>query len=135
MLNGGQIHGELCHRDKTRSSAQGNCSAKSLAGNVINSSLFINSALSSLLVFHQSCCMLSTGGSAVGGPPPAGGVWPGRGGSGRGRGQGTFQSSCHILHYHTVLLKIRGSGFLVEAVCEGPFFTTQFLLLQSHVLS
>ncbi len=27
----------------------------------------------------------------------------GGGGSSRGRGQGTFQSSCHILHYHMVL--------------------------------
>ncbi len=58
------------------------------ASNVINSSLFINSSLS-LLVFHQSYCL--GGGSGRGGGLVGGG------------GQGTFQSSCHILHYHMVL--------------------------------
>ncbi len=73
-------------RIETRSSAQGNCSAKSLAGNIADYSL---SSLS------------STGGWGVGG-----GV-QGQGGLGvgvvRGRGQGTFHPSCHILHYHMVL--------------------------------
>ncbi len=71
----------------TRSSAQGNCSAKSFTGNAVNSSL---SSLSSL-----------------GGPVGAGGVQQGGGGWGgrwgRGRGQGTFHPHCHVLHYHMVL--------------------------------
>ncbi len=66
---------------ETRSSAQGNCGAKSLAGNVVDSSL---SSLSSTSHVGQE------GG-------------PGRG-RGRGsRGQGTFHPPYHILHYHMVL--------------------------------
>ncbi len=45
--------------------------------------------------------MLSAGGGVQwgkGGPVGEGGL-----AGGRGRGQGTFQSSCHILHYHVVL--------------------------------
>ncbi len=79
----------------TRSSAQGNCSAKSLAGNVADSSL---SSLSS-----------------------AAGVWGrGRGRGVRGRGQGTFHPPCHILHHHMVL-RPEGTShndFLAEAICK-----------------
>ena len=80
---------DMCPK-KTRSSAQGNFRAKSLAGNVANSSL---SSFSSM-----------------------GGVWGwgvqgwrdsgGGGGLGRGRegeGQGTCHPPCYILHYHMVL--------------------------------
>ena len=68
---------------------------------VFNSSLFINSSLSSLS---------STSHAVHGGVSGhRGGVWPYGGGLGRGRGgrggggQGTFPSSCPILHYHMVL--------------------------------
>ncbi len=64
-----------------RSNAQGNCSAKSLASNVINSSL------SSLSLVTR-------------------GDWWGVGGGGgglRGRGQGTFHPPCHVLHDHMAL--------------------------------
>ncbi len=63
-----------------RSSAQGNCSAKSLAGNVVDSSL---SSLSS-----------PRGGGLVGG---------GGSGGGGGGGQGTFHPPCYVLHYHMML--------------------------------
>ncbi len=78
-----------------RSSAQGNWSAKSLAGNVIDSSL---SSLSS-----------AGGGSRGQGGPGVGDLRVGVQGQGvgegeglRGRGQGTFHPPCHILYYHMV---------------------------------
>ncbi len=86
----------------TRSSAQGNCSAKSLAGNVVNS---FSSSLSS--TSHA----VRGGGSSQGGSSH-GEVQAGEGGLGRGRGRGveggwgqggTFHPPCHILHYHMVL--------------------------------
>ncbi len=70
-----------------RSSAQGNCSAKSFAGNVADSS---SSSLSSM------------GGGVQGqGGLGAGGLGRGRGLG--GRGQGTFHPPCYVLHYHMVL--------------------------------
>ncbi len=102
--------GSGCERDgtgpsnkntKTRSSAQGNCSAKSLAP-----------VISSILPYPPCLppVMLSTGRVQLW----AGGVWP-QGVSGRGRGlgrgkgveggggMGHFIHLCHILHYHMVL--------------------------------
>ncbi len=73
-------------------------------GNVINSSLFINSSLSSLSSTSHAVCR--------GVQPQVGeGVAEGRGlgqgvGGGEGvreRGQGTFHPPCHVLHYHMVL--------------------------------
>ncbi len=83
-----------CTKKATRSSAQGNCSAKSLpAGDVVDSFL---SSLSS-----------KEGGPGAGGDLGSGvGVWGwgvGEVGGGWGRGQGTFQPLCHVLHYHMVL--------------------------------
>ncbi len=65
-------------RGETRSSAQANCSAKSLAGNVVDSS-----------VSSTSHAVQSWG--------------VGEGEGVRGRGQGTFHPPCHKLHYHMVL--------------------------------
>ncbi len=97
----------------TRSSAQGNCSAKSLAALVMSSILPCSWILPCppclppviLLAVHGG----SWGGSGQGGVwlggSGQGGVWLGGGGGlARGvQGQGTFKSSCHILHYHMVL--------------------------------
>ncbi len=70
-------------------SRQLQCEVPCSVSNVINSSLFINSSLSSL----------SSTSHAVGGGPAMGGSGKGRGvgeGEGvRGRGQGIFWSSCH----------------------------------------
>ncbi len=87
------VHSRKDRRDtaRTRSSAQGNCSAKSLAGNVTDSSL---SSLSSMGVSG------GRGGSRGKG-------FGGRGireGEGVREGEGTFHPPCHILHYHMVLL-------------------------------
>ncbi len=75
---------------KTRSSAQGKSSAKSLAGNVVNSSLFI-------ILPCPPCLppvMLSTGGGVQPwGLGWAGGVWGGGGGL-EGRGVGDI--SIHL---------------------------------------
>ena len=87
----------------TRSSAQGNCTAKSLVASVMSSilTLFINSSLSSLSSNSHAC---HRKGLMVGGRGSlAGGVQQGEGGLAGGGGQGTFQSSYHILHYHMVL--------------------------------
>ncbi len=87
---------------ETRSSAQGNCSAKSLAGNVIDSSL---SSLSSKGggsrgVWWGSGVWQGEGGWGLG----EGRGWGGGGGvGGWGRGQGIFHPPCHVLHYHMVL--------------------------------
>ncbi len=82
---------------ETRSSAQGNCSEKSLADNVVDSSL----------------SSLSSEGGGFRGVGWVGGGGLGRGlGEGRGvkggEGQGTFHPPCHILHYHMVLRPIKG---------------------------
>ena len=70
--------------NKKQCSRQLQCEVPCGVGNVINSSLFIKTSLSSLpSTSHAACC-------------------PWKGGSGQG-GQGTFQSSCHVLHYHMVL--------------------------------
>ena len=74
-------------------------------GNVINFSLFINSSLSSLpSTSHAACC--PRGGVGVRGGAcllPVMLHIVHRGGQEGLGGQGTFQSSCHILHYHMVL--------------------------------
>ncbi len=111
-------------KESTRSSAQGNCSAKSLAP--VMSILHC----SSILPYHPYLppVMLSVGGGSS-----HGGVWMqggssgeggwGRGGGLGGRGQGTFHPPCHILHHHMVL---RPKGTLhnkhksvQEHVCQG----------------
>ncbi len=83
----------------TRSSAQGNCSAKSLAGSVMSSILPCSSILSCppclppVMLSMGGCPASGRGGVQQGEGSLAGG---GGGGSGRGGGgQGTFQSSCH----------------------------------------
>ncbi len=69
--------------NKKQCSRQLQCEVPCSVGNVINSSLFINSSLSSLpSTSHAACC-------PWGGP---GVVWAG---GSTGGGQGTFQSSCH----------------------------------------
>ncbi len=78
--------------NKKQCSRQLQCKVPCSISNVINSSLFINSSLSSLS---------STSHAVRGGGGSTGGLWPG--GGPWGRGQGTFWSSCHILHYHMVL--------------------------------
>ncbi len=83
-----------------RSSAQGNCSAKSVAGNVVDSSL---SSLSS-----TSHANTNPRGVQAGGTPGQGDLGWGvqaRGSrlGGPGWGQGTFHPPCHVLHYHMVL--------------------------------
>ncbi len=63
-------------------------------------------------------------------PPPAmlssaegGGVWAGSGQGGRGEGgQGTFWSSCHILHYHMVL---RPKGTSHNECCTANLLKTE----------
>ncbi len=81
----------------TRSSAQGNRSAKSLAATVMWSILPYP-----LILPYPRCfppVMLSTGrGSCLQWRVPPGGP-----ASGGWSGLGTFQSSCHTLHYHMVL--------------------------------
>ncbi len=94
---------------ETRSSAQGNCSAKSLAGNVIDSSL------SSL--------------SSAGWGPAAGGS-----GQGGGGGQGTFHPPCHILHYHMVL-RPKGTSHNKDAmpICENVLISVVFQARRSRL--
>ncbi len=82
---------------ETRSSAQGNCSAKSLAGNVVDSSLSSTS--------HANT-------------NPGGGVQAGGVGGG---GQGTFHPPCHILHCHMVLRPEGTSHNDVVAVLDQSF--------------
>ena len=68
-------------RNKNQCSRQLQCEVPCGVGNVINSSLFIKSSLSSL---SSTSHAVHRGGLATG-------------------GQGIFQSSCHILHHHMVL--------------------------------
>ncbi len=91
--------------NKKQCSRQLQCKVPCGIGNVINSSLFINSSLSSLSFTSHAV----QGGGFL---PLVGGscLWQGgsclQQGEGAlvgGGGQGTFQSSCHILHYHMVL--------------------------------
>ena len=79
-----QSHG----RNKKQCSRQLQCEIP-WAGDVVSSSLFVNSSLSSL--------------SSPRGGPSGGGGLLGGGGSSRGRGQGIFHPPCHILHCHIVL--------------------------------
>ncbi len=92
---------------KTRSSAQGNCSAKSLAGVVVDSSL---SSLSSARGGEG----LGVGGLGAGGSGQGRGLGRGRGGGGggglgrgrgaKGEGAGDISATLpYILHYHMVL--------------------------------
>ncbi len=67
-----------------RSSVQGNCSAKSLAGNIVDSSL---SSLSSTSHTNTNPQIYRGGGS----------------GQGEREGEGTFLPPCHVLNYHMVL--------------------------------
>ncbi len=83
----------------TRSSAQGNCSAKSLAGNVIDSSL-------------SSTSHAVHGGGSRGRGSGGGGSRQGGGGG----GQGTFHPPCHILHYHMVL-RPKGTSHHYQLTC------------------
>ncbi len=86
-----------CRVNNKQCSRQLQCEVPCGIGNGVNSSSFINSSLSSLSstshVVHTVC-----GGpaSAGGGVSRGRGVWQGEGEPGRGRGQGSFQSSCHI---------------------------------------
>ncbi len=69
------------------------------AGNVVNSSMFVNSSLSSL---SSTSHAVHKRGFGQGGFRH--GVGWGRGrGVRKGRRQGTFHPPCHILHYHIVL--------------------------------
>ncbi len=65
--------------------------------------------------------LFTGGGSGHGGSTSSRGVLLGKGGSYRGRGQGTFQSSCHILHYHMVL---RSEGTSHNKVPRSPLKTS-----------
>ena len=78
---------------RTRSSAQSNCSAKSLAGNVADSSLSSLSSKGGPRVGGGS------GGRGFRGRGSGGGGW----GGGLGGGAGDISSSCHRLHHHMVL--------------------------------
>ncbi len=79
-------------RPETRSSAQGNCSAKSLLASVMSS------ILPCLSILPGPPCLLPI----MQGGVSCGGVRQGRG-LGEGRGQGIFHPPCHILHHHMVL--------------------------------
>ncbi len=121
-------------KDTIRSSAQGNCSAKSLAASVMSSILPCSSILPGPP--YPPPVMLSLGrvwpwGSGHGGVWPAGvpqggrGVPQGGGGSHRGRGQGTFWSSCHILHYH-VVLRPEGTSHNYKNTFQGKTYSNVF---------
>ncbi len=90
-----------CSLKRIRSSAQGNCSAKSLAALVMLSILLCSSILPCPPCLPPAMLSME-GGSGLGGVWPWG-VQVGGGGLGEGRGQGTFHPPCHILHYHMVL--------------------------------
>ncbi len=79
--------------NKKQCSRQLQCEVPCSVGNVLNSSLFINSSLSSLPSTSHTACCPGGGGSTTGGSTTGGGVWP----------EGIFHSSCHTLHYHMVL--------------------------------
>ncbi len=83
--------------NKKQCSRQLQCEVPGGVGNVVNSSLFNNSSLSTLS---------STSPAVQGGVQPGGSLGGRRGVGGGGGGvggQGTFPSTCHILHYHMVL--------------------------------
>ncbi len=91
-------------RNKKQCSRQLQCEVPCGVGNVINSSLFINSSLSSLS--STSHAVHGGGGSCLwlGGIASSRGreVWQG------GGGQGTFQSSCHIYCTTTWCFALKG---------------------------
>ncbi len=92
--------GEMFSAKKTRSSAQGNCSAKSLAGNAVMSS-----------ILPCPPCLQPRGSRWGEGE----GVVGGGGGGGRGEvggggwGWGTFHPPCHVLHHH-IMLRPKGTS-------------------------
>ncbi len=101
MGSKGQGNHPLSLQSSTRSSAQGNCSAKSLAASVSCQFFLVHQFFLVLLVFHQSCCL--QGGSGCRGVWAGGGVG---GWEGVGEGEevrGTLHPPCHVLHYHMVL--------------------------------
>ncbi len=96
--------------NKKQCSRQLQCEVPCGVGNVISSSLFINSSLSSLSSTSHAVCR------------GAWGAWVGGGGLGEG-GLGTFQSNCHIhvLHYNMVL-RPKGTSLNEEVgsrSCDG----------------
>ncbi len=102
---------------ETRSSAQGNCSAKSLEASVMSSILPCPPCLPPVMLYavHRGGVCLWWGGLAGGG------------GSGWREGvQGTFQSSCHILYYHMVLCP-KGTSHNKVSLCIATVQETQIL--------
>ncbi len=100
------IHCPCCIQNKKQCSRQLQCEVPCGISNVVNSSLFISSSLSSLSstshAIHrgvQPWGGLAMGGSRQGGLGGGGGLGEGV----RGKGEGIFPSTCHILHYHKVL--------------------------------
>ncbi len=83
--------------NKKQCSRQLQCEVPCGVGNVINSSLFINSSLSSLSSTSHAICR----GSSYGGGSGCKGVWAGAGGWGRGAGDISIQLP--LPHYHMVL--------------------------------
>ncbi len=88
--------------NKKQCSRQLQCEVSCSISDVMNSALFINSSWSSLSLTSHAV-FWAGGGLAMGGVWLLGGPTGGRRGPIGGRGQGTFWSSCHILHYHMVL--------------------------------
>ncbi len=90
---------------ETRSSAQGNCSAKSLAGNVIDSSLSSLSSTSHANIYSSSpSSSANRKGVQVGGVQAGGGSRQGVQAGGSRLGAGDISSTLpYILHYHMVL--------------------------------
>ncbi len=82
------------YRNKKQCSRQLQCEVHCSVGNVVNSSLFMNSSLSSLSsTSHAVHKGWGSGhGGGLGGGRGVGGGW-----------QGIFPSSCHVLHCHMVL--------------------------------
>ncbi len=111
-----QSNGYAKATSETRSSDQGNCSAKSLAPVMLS-------------ILPCPPCLLRGGGGSSGGR--------GRGrGLGRGRGQGTFHPPYHTLHYHMVL-RSKGTShieILTTIVTAGdPFSHGNLSSLAPHV--
>ena len=99
-----------CNNEK-QCSWQLQCEVPCSIGSVVNSSLFINSSLSSLSSTSYAVRRLGLA---------AGGVWLWGGGSVCAGGQGTFWSSCHVLHYHMVLRPKGTSNNKAEAPLPAP---------------
>ncbi len=104
----------LYNFNKKQCSRQLQCQVPCGVRDVVNSSLFTNSSLSSL----SSTSHAIFGG---GGVQLQGGSGGARGLGEGGGGQGTFPSSCHILHYHKVL---RPKGTSHKKVLRHPLGTS-----------